>query len=131
MTRAVVGLELAFPGPPDGLCLDFANTLYWRGSAKPVETLGDATDLLHWVKAHGAVSETLLAYYAEAWRSAPDEEAAAFATAIALREAIVATFTATASRHPRRSPRSQPSIARLQQDHPARSSARRAGLAVR
>jgi len=34
---------------PD-LCLDFANTRYWRGQATPTETLNAPTDLAAWLK---------------------------------------------------------------------------------
>ena len=35
---------------PD-LCLDFANTRYWRGQAAPTETLHAPADLAAWTKA--------------------------------------------------------------------------------
>jgi predicted RNA-binding Zn ribbon-like protein len=37
---------------PD-LCLEFANTRYWRGQAVPTETLNAAEDLAGWIAANG------------------------------------------------------------------------------
>lgn len=62
---------------PD-LCLDFANTRYWRGQAAPTETLNGPADLAAWTKAPKAPS--------------PKE----FEQAIALRETIYRLFDAQA-----------------------------------
>ena len=40
---------------PD-LCLDFANTRYWRGQSAPTETLNAPADLANWAKAPRAPS---------------------------------------------------------------------------
>ena len=40
---------------PD-LCLDFANTRYWRGQATPTETLNVPADLAIWAKVPKAPS---------------------------------------------------------------------------
>jgi predicted RNA-binding Zn ribbon-like protein len=40
---------------PD-LCLDFANTRYWRGQTRPTETLSAPADLAGWAKASKAPS---------------------------------------------------------------------------
>ena len=60
---------------PD-LCLDFANTRYWRGQAAPTETLNSPADLAAWTKTPKALS--------------PKE----FEQAIALRETIYRLFDA-------------------------------------
>jgi len=60
---------------PD-LCLDFANTRYWRGQAAPTETLNGPADLAAWAKAAKGPS--------------PKE----FEQAIALRETIYRLFDA-------------------------------------
>lgn len=62
---------------PD-LCLDFANTRYWRGQPAPTETLNAPADLSGWAKAPKA--------------PAPRE----FAQALALRETIHRLFDAQA-----------------------------------
>jgi predicted RNA-binding Zn ribbon-like protein len=62
---------------PD-LCLDFANTRYWRGQAAPTETLNAPADLAAWTKAPKAPS--------------PKD----FEQAIALRETIYRLFDAQA-----------------------------------
>ena len=62
---------------PD-LCLDFANTRYWRGQEAPTETLNAPSDLAAWAKAPNP--------------PAPKE----FVQAIALREALYRLFDAQA-----------------------------------
>jgi predicted RNA-binding Zn ribbon-like protein len=66
---------------PD-LCLDFANTRYWRGQVAPTETLNGPADLASWTKAPKAPS--------------PRE----FEQAIALREALYRLFDAQAQGRP-------------------------------
>jgi predicted RNA-binding Zn ribbon-like protein len=60
---------------PD-LCLDFANTRYWRGQSAPTETLNEPADLATWTKAA---------------KAPPPKE---FEQAIALRETIYRLFDA-------------------------------------
>jgi predicted RNA-binding Zn ribbon-like protein len=62
---------------PD-LCLDFANTRYWRGQSAPTETLNEPADLATWTKAA---------------KAPPPKE---FEQAIALRETIYRLFDAQA-----------------------------------
>jgi predicted RNA-binding Zn ribbon-like protein len=67
---------------PD-LCLDFANTRYWRGQAAPTETLNAPADLASWAK--GSKPPT----------------AKEFETALSLRETIHRLFDAQAQgKHP-------------------------------
>jgi predicted RNA-binding Zn ribbon-like protein len=66
---------------PD-LCLEFANTRYWRGQVAPTETLNSAEDLLTW--AAGNVSTEA--------RALPRRE---FERAIEARETIYRVFDAT------------------------------------
>jgi predicted RNA-binding Zn ribbon-like protein len=48
---AKTGLKAPWwPAPADDLCLEFANTRYWRGSAEPTETLSDLADVLRWAE---------------------------------------------------------------------------------
>ncbi len=67
---------------PD-LCLDFANTRYWRGQAAPTETLNTVEDLAAWASANAA----------KAHRPFGRRE---FERALELREAIYRVFDATA-----------------------------------
>ena len=60
---------------PD-LCLDFANTRYWRGQATPTETLNAPADLAAWAKAGKAPSSR------------------EFDAALALRESLYRLFNA-------------------------------------
>jgi predicted RNA-binding Zn ribbon-like protein len=66
---------------PD-LCLDFANTRYWRGQAQPTETLNAPADLAAWAKAAKAPSVR------------------EFEAALALREAIYRLFDSNAQGKP-------------------------------
>src|SRR3954451_22220413 len=66
---------------PD-LCLDFANTRYWRGQATPTETLNGPAELASWAKGAKAPS--------------PRE----FEQAIALRETLYRLFDAQSQGKP-------------------------------
>jgi predicted RNA-binding Zn ribbon-like protein len=66
---------------PD-LCLDFANTRYWRGQATPTETLNAPADLAAWLKA------------------AKPPAVRDFEQALALRETIYRLFDAQAEGKP-------------------------------
>lgn len=74
--------------PADDLCLDFANTLSWRGRAAPTEALAGLPDLLDWLAAAGQGASPCFAAVA-AWPGRhPKRAAHVFADAIALRETI-------------------------------------------
>ena len=45
--------------PAADLCLAFANTRYWRGSAAPTEDLKAPSDLLGWCGAHGVPADAI------------------------------------------------------------------------
>jgi predicted RNA-binding Zn ribbon-like protein len=68
---------------PD-LCLEFANTRYWRGQPNPTETLNTPADLAAWMA--GNVSKEA--------RALPHRE---FERALELREAIYRVFDAAAA----------------------------------
>jgi predicted RNA-binding Zn ribbon-like protein len=69
------------------LCLDFANTLAWRGST-PAEQIHDFAELLDWCAGAGCLSEAA-ARRARAWSwKHPEAAAATLNDAIDLREAI-------------------------------------------
>src|SRR5690349_2479405 len=78
--------------PSEALCLDYANTRFWRGTETPTETLGGSDDLIAWCIAN----EALPAGRAEAWRRATGD--AVFARALALREAIYRVFLRLAAK---------------------------------
>jgi len=88
---------IAVPAPRDDLCLDFANTRYWRGSDPATETLSTPAALLDWMESTGNADPTRLAALRERWRGDPEAAARAFVTAIRLRESVNAVFSATAT----------------------------------
>ncbi|MEQ8398471.1 ABATE domain-containing protein [Thalassobaculum sp.] len=85
-----------FPAPRDDLCLDFANTRYWRGSDPATETLHSALDLLDWSAASGGIDPAMVADLRARWARRPDEAMPVFGWAMAVREAIYGTFAAVA-----------------------------------
>ena len=91
MTAALISATRA------DLCLDFANTLYWRGSDPPTEGLKAPADLLAWCAAQGTLDAGSLKPFAPQWKSHPRTAAAAFAEAVELREAIYRVFSSAAS----------------------------------
>jgi predicted RNA-binding Zn ribbon-like protein len=78
----------------DDLCLDFANTLAWRGSTRPTERLSGFADLLGWLGSARVMPPEMLR---EAERCTAGEAAAVFARAIALREASYRMFAKLAA----------------------------------
>ena len=87
------GALLVSAVPPD-LCLDYVNTLSWRGRRAPAETLQTISDVLGWIE-RAAVFSPGSIDHAAAW--AQDNEARAartFAMAIKLREALFGIFSA-------------------------------------
>ena len=97
VTHRLARLSSGFiPGPAEALCLDFANTRYWRGTATPTEELNGPEDLLRWAEAAKVVDPAMLAAIRAAWDAAPAEAAAGFGTALALREAIFRGFASLA-----------------------------------
>jgi predicted RNA-binding Zn ribbon-like protein len=83
--------------PVEELCLDFANTRYWRGTAEPTEGLGSLDDLLAWCAAKAALPEADIAALRTRWHGRPEESATLFEGVIALREAIYRLFHAIAA----------------------------------
>jgi predicted RNA-binding Zn ribbon-like protein len=77
------------PAPDADLCLSFANTRYWRGTATPTDELGRPDDLLRWIEKVERLPAALLRGF--------DRSATIFAAAIELREAIHRCFAATAA----------------------------------
>ncbi|MDB5107223.1 MAG: hypothetical protein JWM69_164 [Candidatus Binatus sp.] len=83
------------PAPRIDLCLDFANTIAWRGST-PEESLAGFNELLDWCVKAGTISERSAREYASSANkhSGLDQF---FREAIAIREALYRIFFETAS----------------------------------
>jgi predicted RNA-binding Zn ribbon-like protein len=89
--------EHAFDLSGGSLCLDFANTVSDRGSDHPVEHLRRWADLVAWGRQAGALDDGQAASLARRGEARPREAAALLDQALALREAIFATFAAVAA----------------------------------
>src|SRR5204863_6761415 len=101
MRRMRTGRDAALiPAPKDDLCLAFANTLSWRGSPAPRESLGDIDDLLGWLADTAKFPVESIEAAGNRLRRHPHDAAALFADAIALREAIYRTCSALAASEP-------------------------------
>lgn len=74
------------------LCLDFANSRYWRGTAEPTETLATFADVFSWLDSARALDAGTVAALKMGWGGA----GADYAAAIELREALYRIFTAVA-----------------------------------
>ena len=75
------------PAPAADLCLGYANTRYWRGTATPTEELNAPDDLLRWIRKEERLPAELLRPL----------DRRTFEDAIALRETIHRCFAATAA----------------------------------
>lgn len=75
------------------LCLDFANSRYWRGTAEPTETLNSFDDLFTWLAAANALDAQTI----EALKSGWPPSGSDFRDMIELREALYRIFTAIAA----------------------------------
>jgi len=82
--------------PRRDLCLDFANTLGWRGSA-PSETLHGLPDLVQWCATSGSLLTGAIDGNGNWAERHPAEAAAIFRRAIAIREMTYRIFHAVAS----------------------------------
>lgn len=76
------------------LCLDFANTRYWRGTEQPTETLTAFGDLFTWIAAASALDAKTVEALKANWSPADTD----YADTIRLREALYRIFTAIAGR---------------------------------
>jgi predicted RNA-binding Zn ribbon-like protein len=94
MARAAPEASVLVPVSPT-LCLDFANTLTWRGSPAPSESLRDAGALLDWVEGKVGLGAEAL-HEVRAWAGANDA-GALFAAAIAVRETVFRVFESVAA----------------------------------
>jgi predicted RNA-binding Zn ribbon-like protein len=78
------------------LCLEFADTRFWRGTDRPTETLNAPGDLPAWCGTTGALDPASVQAIDARWKETPAHAASAFAEALALRETIYGIFSATA-----------------------------------
>lgn len=81
----------------DALCLDYANTRFWRGSDAPSESLNGIGDLLDWLAGVAALPAEIIAGARECIRGDSKRAQALLGDAIALREAIYGIFSAVAA----------------------------------
>ncbi|NTY40955.1 CGNR zinc finger domain-containing protein [Burkholderia diffusa] len=95
-TQPSVTMDCLIPAPPETLSIDFANTLYWRGSEAPTETFGTMDDLLAWCREQAGVPAALADRCHV--RGVEEGEPAMLARALALREALYRLFHAQAER---------------------------------
>lgn len=104
--------------PKLDLCLDFANTLYGRGSV-PTELLHGFDDLVGWCVGKGCLSSSEAAGLLRRSRGNPDLAAEMFARAIEIRESVYKIFGRVASSHDAE-PSVLSSLKRALSDAPAR-----------
>ncbi len=90
----------SIPAPTADLCLNFANTLYWRGSAVPTEQLHKLDDLAEWGTGAGILSASRARVLRALSRDDPAAAEKLFRDAVELREAIYNIFSATGSHRP-------------------------------
>jgi predicted RNA-binding Zn ribbon-like protein len=75
------------------ICLDFANTVSWRGRDEPQEWLTSYDDLVDWAGRAGVVGDRAGHGLRRAARARPGDAAAALERARELREAIYRAFS--------------------------------------
>ncbi len=90
----------AIAAPAEGLCLDFVNTRYWRGSPDPTDELTGFQPLLGWLEAKSGVDERLLKSASTQSKAEPAKADELLGEAIALREALHRLFAAAATEQP-------------------------------
>jgi predicted RNA-binding Zn ribbon-like protein len=84
----------------DDLCLDYTNTVSWRGRESPEDALAGLDDLLAWCLSSGALGGEAVATLRAWGRERPARAAALFAETVALRETIFRIFSAAAAGDP-------------------------------
>lgn len=77
---------------PEGLCLQFANTVAWRNSEAPEERLPSPASLLDWCIRAGLLDVGCSSQLRARWKQRPREANALYQRALALREAIYRVF---------------------------------------
>jgi len=85
------------------LCLDFANTVSWRGSPEPADRLPAYGELVRFFIQTGFLSEVEARRLRREAARRPDRAARALRRAVELREALYRTFSGLAAGRPPRS----------------------------
>jgi predicted RNA-binding Zn ribbon-like protein len=93
--------QLIEPAEIRWVCVDFANTVEWRGGSNPVEKMPDYDRFLQWGVKSTALSEAGADSLRREAAAHPSKAEAAFTDAIALREAIYRVLFAVANNLPR------------------------------
>jgi predicted RNA-binding Zn ribbon-like protein len=78
------------------LCLDFVNTLDWRGTDQPVEFLHTYADLVAWSRHVGTICDQAAKRLSQKAKIEPSRAAATLRHALRLREVIYRIFASTA-----------------------------------
>jgi predicted RNA-binding Zn ribbon-like protein len=81
----------------DDLCLDYANTLCWRGTEKPAEELYGLTDVIRWIERSAIIGGDSLIGNGSLAQAKLEQEQALFSETIAMRETIFRIFSAFAT----------------------------------
>jgi len=84
------------PAFRDELCLDYANTRYWRGTETPTDQLNGIGDVVAWCRKSALITESVAEGAGRWWEERPARAASDFLEAIALREAVYGVFRAVA-----------------------------------
>lgn len=95
MAHSVPAGPTVLPARAD-LCVDYANTRYWRGTEPVTEELHGLSDVLAWHVTQKVVPAATVAGLKAWWDERPRQADSAFAEALALREALYRIFSATA-----------------------------------
>jgi predicted RNA-binding Zn ribbon-like protein len=95
MSASALARPALLPSRAD-LCLDYANSRYWRGSAPPTEELATLADVLAWQESKAGMPPAAVAAMRAWWRARPRQAETAFGEALGLREALYRIFSAIA-----------------------------------
>ncbi|MCK4702508.1 ABATE domain-containing protein [Candidatus Bathyarchaeota archaeon] len=83
------------PKPVGGApCLDFANTVSWRGRDHPEESLSDYIDLIEWSRATGVLDDAETEELLRQGALSPQQAESVYLRGIEFREAIYRVFRA-------------------------------------
>jgi predicted RNA-binding Zn ribbon-like protein len=81
-------------------CLDFANTLDWRGTDQPVEFLHTYRDLVAWSRHAGTISAQEAGIISRRSKKRPSKQTKVLGKAIKLRETIYRIFSSVSEGKP-------------------------------
>jgi predicted RNA-binding Zn ribbon-like protein len=92
--------RMLIPALSPGLCLAYANTLFWRGRQTPTETLRTFADLLGWLDTSANIDAAALRQLAAWSHDEPQAAAQLLADGTSMREALYGIFSALAAGGP-------------------------------